>query len=241
MHNNSYKRLRSNSYSVPCELCSIGSLCIPMIQDCTLGNLLNQKKALAKNEIAVKAGDPFNKLYVIHSGCLKSYVITNNGTQQITGFYLPGDILGYEAICENKYHNYIEALTHTLVCEVKYDRLIAFGNESASIREHNIRLMSNEILNQQRLIMIFAQKNAEERLATFVYSMYRRYAQRGHTSLNIKLAMSRADIANHLGLTIETVSRIFTRLQQAEILMVKGKYILIKNLSELIKAAGESE
>jgi len=101
-------------------------------------------------------------------------------------------------------------------------------------------LMSKDILNYQKLILSYSQKNAEEKLASFIYSLYLRYAQRGHTSLNIKLSMSRSDIANYLGLTIETVSRILTRMQETEILSVKGKYISIKNISALTRLAGET-
>ncbi|OTP89622.1 transcriptional regulator FNR, partial [Gilliamella apicola] len=88
--------------------------------------------------------------------------------------------------------------------------------------------------NFQKLVLCYSQKKADERLAYFIYSLYKRYEKRGHTSLNIKLSMSRTDIANYLGLTIETVSRILTKFQELDILSVKGKYIFIKNLNALI-------
>ncbi|WP_392565315.1 cyclic nucleotide-binding domain-containing protein [Utexia brackfieldae] len=229
------------SYSVPCELCSIGSICLSIFKDDYSCAILNRKRLFEKNDIIAQAGEPLNNLLVIHSGCLKSYAVTSSGAEQITGFYLPGDILGFEAISSKKHYNSIQALTKTSVCEVRHEEFMSLMANCGQVRDVMVNLMSQEILNQQKLILMLSQKNAEERLASFIYLLYTRYALRGHVSLNIKLSVCRSDIANYLGLTIETISRIFTRLQQLNILAVKGKHILIKNLPELIKFSGELE
>lgn len=234
-----YKPLRSSCYSVSCELCSIGALCIPLMQDNSLETVLNKKRKVNKDEIIVKSGDLFNNLYVIHSGCIKTYSLSKDGDQQITGFYLPGDILGFDAVHAKKHNNYAQALSNSQICELKYNDLMNLVSRSEKTRNLVIDLMSMNILDQQTHTLMLSQKNAEERLACFVYSLYYRYSQRGHTSLNIKLSMSRTEIANYLGLTIETISRVFTRLQQLDILTVKGKHILIKNLNALIQTSGE--
>ncbi|RKS87516.1 CRP/FNR family transcriptional regulator [Orbus hercynius] len=232
------KPLRSKSYSVPCELCSIGSICIPMALNNTLESVLNRKRSFAKNEILVTEGDEFQRFYIIHSGALKTYVIIN-GTEQINGFYLPGDIIGLDSITTHKYNNTIKALTTTLACELKYDELMALVTKSTQVRDTIFNLMSQNILNYQKMILAYSQKNAEEKLAAFICWLYTQYAKRGHTSLSIKLSMCRADIANYLGLTIETVSRILTRTQELGILSVRGKYICIKDLSALFQLAAE--
>ncbi|WVD68690.1 fumarate/nitrate reduction transcriptional regulator Fnr [Orbus wheelerorum] len=234
-----YKPLRSKSYSVPCELCSIGSMCIPMLLNNTLHTVLNRKHEFTKDQVVIHEGTPFQKLFIIHSGALKTYV-TVNGVEQINGFYLPGDIVGLDSISNNKYNNSIKALTNTLTCELEYDEVKKLISQNAQVRDMILDLMSKDILNYQKLVLSYSQKNAEEKLASFIYSLYSRYAQRGHTSLNIKLSMSRSDIANYLGITIETVSRILTRMQETEILSVKGKYISIKNISALARLAAEN-
>lgn len=232
------KPLRSKSYSVPCELCSVGSICIPMLLNNTLHTVLDRKQSFLKSEIIINEGDPFNKFYIIHSGALKTYV-TVNGVQQINGFYLPGDIVGFDCIATKKHNNSIQALANTLTCELKYNELMDLVATNPHVRETVFKLMSQDVYNYQKLILYYSQKNAEEKLAAFVCNIYTQYSKRGHISLNIKLSMSRADIANYLGLTIETVSRLFSRMQDLNILTVKGKYIAIKNVSALFDLAGE--
>lgn len=232
------KQLRSKSYSVPCELCSVGSICIPMLLKNTLHTVLDRKQSFLKNEVIVKEGDPFEKFYIIHSGAVKTYV-TVNGVEQINGFYLPGDIVGFDCIVTKKHNNSIKALSNTLTCELKYNELMELIVNNPDARETIFNLMSQDILNYQKLVLSYSQKNAEEKLAAFVCGLYTQYAKRGHTSLNIKLSMSRTDIANYLGLTIETVSRIFSRMQDLNILAVKGKYISIKSISALFDLAAE--
>lgn len=234
-----HKALRSESCSVPCELCSVGSLCIPMLIDNTLNTVLERKQSFAKGDLLAKEGSPFQKFYIIHSGALKTF-ITVNGIEQINGFYLPGDIVGLDSVTTKRNNNSIKALSNTLVCELKYNELMELVSINSEIRDMVFRLMSQDILNYQKLILSYSQKKADEKLAAFIYALYSRYFDRGHVSLNIKLAMSRSDIGNYLGLTIETVSRILTQLQVLELISVKGKYLCIKSLSGLCKLATEN-
>ena len=214
-----YKTLRSNSYSVPCQLCSIGGLCIPMLLNNTLGSVLERKRSYPKDEIIIKAKTPFT---------------TPENNEQINGFYLPGDIVGLDAISTKVYNNNIQALSNTLICELYYDELMTLIDTNKDVRDLVFKLLSADIYNYQKLVLCYSQIKSDERLATFIYSLYLRYQQRGHSSLNIKLAMSRAEIANYLGLTIETVSRNLSKLQEQNILVAKGKYIYINNLEALI-------
>ncbi|MWN05287.1 helix-turn-helix domain-containing protein [Gilliamella sp. Pas-s95] len=231
---NIFKTLRSKSYSVPCEFCSIGSLCIPILLNNKLDNILDRKMSYAKDEIIAKANTPFTKFYIIHSGALKTFVTTPDNNQQINGFYLPGDIVGLDSISTKIYNNNIQSLTNTLVCELYYDELMSLVDTQKNVRDMVFNLLSSSINDYQKLVLCYSQKKADERLATFIYSLYRHYEQRGHSSLNIKLMMSRADIANYLGLKIETISRNLSKLQEKNILSVRGKYIFIKNLNALI-------
>ncbi|KFA59104.1 Fumarate and nitrate reduction regulatory protein [Gilliamella apicola] len=205
-----------------------------MLLNNTLETILERKKSYSKNELLVTKNTEFTKLYIIHSGAVKTYVTTPDNKEQINGFYLPGDIVGLDSISTKLYNNNIKALTNTLVCELKYNELMALVESKECVRNMVFRLLSTDIYNYQKLVLFYSQKKAEERLAYFIYSLYKRYQNRGHSSSNIKLSMSRSDIANYLGLTIETVSRIFSKLQEQDILEVKGRYVFIKNLNALI-------
>ncbi|WP_176701739.1 helix-turn-helix domain-containing protein [Gilliamella sp. wkB112] len=205
-----------------------------MLLNNTLGTVLDRKKSYLKDQILVTQNTKFTKFYIIHSGALKTYITTQDDNEQINGFYLPGDIVGLDSISTQIYNNNIKALTDTLVCELKYEELMSLIEINKKVRDTIFSLLSNDIYNYQKLVLCYSQKKADERLAVFIYSLYQRYEKRGHSSLNIKLAMSRSDIANYLGLTIETVSRSLTKFQEKNILSVKGKYIFIKDLNALI-------
>lgn len=234
---NIYKTIRSKSYSVSCELCRIGpSICIPKLLNNALDTVVNCKHAFSKDEIIVNEGTALDRFYIINAGALKTY-ITVEGEEQINGFYLPGDIIGLDSIHSLKYNCSVKALTNSLICELKYEELMTLVSQNTHVRDTLFKLMSEDIHDFKKLILCFSQKNAEERVGMFIYSLYSKYARRGHVSLNIKLSMSRNDIANYLGLTIETISRILTRMQDLNILTARGKYITIKNLPALIKFA----
>ena len=101
-----------------------------------------------------------------------------------------------------------------------------------------MRLMSGEIKGDQDMILLLSKKNAEERLAAFIYNLSRRFAQRGFSPREFRLTMTRGDIGNYLGLTVETISRLLGRFQKSEILSVKGKYITIQDVDALSMLAG---
>ena len=98
--------------------------------------------------------------------------------------------------------------------------------------------MSGEIKGDQDMILLLSKKNAEERLAAFIYNLSRRFAQRGFSPREFRLTMTRGDIGNYLGLTVETISRLLGRFQKSEILSVKGKYITIQDVDALSLLAG---
>jgi len=101
-----------------------------------------------------------------------------------------------------------------------------------------MRLMSNEIMGDQEMILLLSKKNAEERLAAFLFRLSVRYSERGFSPREFRLSMTRGDIGNYLGLTVETISRLLGRFQKLELIRVKGKYITILNHSSLSELAG---
>ncbi|MGL4861271.1 MAG: helix-turn-helix domain-containing protein, partial [Enterobacteriaceae bacterium] len=100
--------------------------------------------------------------------------------------------------------------------------------------------MSGEIKSDQGMILLLSKKNAEERLASFIHSLSFRFAQRGFSPREFRLTMTRGDIGNYLGLTVETISRLLGRFQKKQILHVKGKYITIQDSDALAQLTGNS-
>lgn len=127
-----------------------------------------------------------------------------------------------------------------MVCEIPYEVLDDLSGKMPSLRQQIMRLMSGEIKGDQDMILLLSKKNAEERLAAFIYNLSRRFAQRGFSPREFRLTMTRGDIGNYLGLTVETISRLLGRFQKSEVLSVKGKYITIQDINTLADLAGQN-
>lgn len=237
------RRVQSGGCAIHCQDCSISQLCIPFTLNeqelDQLDSIIERKKPIQKGQELFKAGDSLRALYAIRSGTVKTYTITEQGDEQITAFHLAGDLVGFDAINDNEHPSFAQALETSMICEIPYDTLDDLSGKMPKLRQQIMRLMSNEIKGDQDMILLLSKKTAEERLAAFLYSLSKRFAQRGFSPREFRLTMTRGDIGNYLGLTVETISRLLGRFQKSEILAVKGKYITVLDLEELARLADE--
>ncbi|MBV1911427.1 MAG: fumarate/nitrate reduction transcriptional regulator Fnr [Kangiellaceae bacterium] len=230
------------SSQIKCQTCSIKRLCLPvMLADSEiehLDNIVQRKKVLNKGEYLFKAGDPFEAIHAIRSGSLKSYTISADGIEQLTGFHLPGEMVGLNAVSTEAYPSFAKALETSLVCTIPFDRLEVLSRDLPGLQSQLFRVMSGEIRDEQELIMLLSKKNADERFAAFVMNLSARYRRRGLSEIEFFLSMTRSDIGNYLGLAVETVSRLITRLQKRDLIEIKDRHLLIKDLDSLSQLAG---
>ncbi|MEE3620884.1 FNR family transcription factor [Avibacterium paragallinarum] len=236
------RRVQSGGCAIHCQDCSISQLCIPFTLNehelNQLDNIIERKKLIQKSQLLFKAGDPLESLYAIRSGTIKSYTISETGEEQIISFHLPGDLVGFDAIINMKHPSFSQALETAMVCEIPFDILDDLSGKMPKLRLQIMRLMSNEIKSDQEMILLLSKMNAEERLAAFIHNLSRRYSARGFSAREFRLTMTRSDIGNYLGLTVETISRLLGRFQKSGMLSVQGKYITINNMAELSELAG---
>ena len=236
------KRIQGGSCAIHCQDCSISQLCIPFTLNDSeldqLDNIIERKKPIQKGENLFKAGDELKSLYAIRSGTIKSYTITEQGDEQITGFHLAGDLVGFDAIHRQQHPSFAQALETSMVCEIPFEILDDLSGRMPKLRQQILRLMSNEIMGDQEMILLLSKKNAEERLAAFLYNLSTRFAERGFSAREFRLSMTRGDIGNYLGLTVETISRLLGRFQKSGMIEVKGKYITITDMKQLTDMAG---
>ena len=230
---------------IHCQNCSISQLCIPYsLNDSELDSLdqiIERKKPFQKNDEIFKAGDKVKALYAIRSGSVKSYTITEQGDEQITGFHLAGDLIGFDALNTGVHPSFSQALETSMVCEIPYDTLDELIGKMPMLRRQVMRLMSGEIAADQEMILLLSKKNAEQRLAAFLNNLSVRFSERGFSAKEFRLTMTRGDIGNYLGLTVETISRLLGRFQTSEMIEVKGKYISIIDRKSLALLAGKKE
>jgi CRP/FNR family transcriptional regulator len=203
-----------------------------------LDNIVQRKRVLKKGDFLFKAGDTFEAIHAIRSGSLKSYTISPDGIEQLTGFHLPGEMVGLNAVSTASYPSFAKALETSLVCTIPFDRLEALSRDLPALQSQLFRVMSGEIRDEQELLMLLSKKNADERFAAFVMNLSARYRRRGLSDKEFLLSMTRSDIGNYLGLAVETVSRLITRLQKKDLIEIKDRYIHIRDMQSLSALAG---
>lgn len=230
---------------VACKECSLHQLCLPRSINGSdlekLDSIIERKKPLKRNEHLFQVGSSFHSIYVVRSGSLKTYSPTVDGQEQVTGFHLPGELLGLDAIGKGRHPCAAKALETTSVCEVPFEHLEGLSQELPTLQHQLLRLMSKEIFDDQELMLLLGKKTAEARLSAFLLSISLRFKQRGFSSVEFYLSMSRNDIANYLGLAVETVSRMFTRFQEDGLIEAERKHIIIKNRENMRQIAGMNE
>lgn len=238
------RRSQTGVCSIHCHDCSINQLCIPFSLSETellqLDKIIERKKPIQKSQILFEARQHLTALYAIRSGTIKSYTISKTGEEQITAFHLPGDLVGFDAIATMEHHSFAQALETSMVCEIPFNVLDDLAGKIPKLRQQIIRLMSSEIKSDQSMILLLSKMSAEERLAAFIYNLSSRYAARGFSAREFRLTMTRGDIGNYLGLTVETISRLLGRFQKSKLISVQGKYIIIENMDAIVALAGAS-
>jgi CRP/FNR family transcriptional regulator len=198
-----------------------------------LETIVRNRKIFKRGELLYRIGEPLRAVYAIRCGSVKSYVLTNDGRVQITGFHITGEVLGLGALVANQYISEARALETTMVCEVPVDVLEAYSAEVPSIRQQMLKIMSQEILDNQELMLLLGKKNADERLATFLLSLSRRFQRRSYSPSQFNLSMSRSDIGNYLGMAEETVCRVFTRFQDDGLLATERRQVQLLDQDRL--------
>jgi len=222
---------------VNCSNCRLNTICLPIslhIDDIDrLNGIIQRSKPLQKGEYLYRASDSFDSVFAIRSGAVKAVSISDKGEEQVTGFYLPGEVVGMDGLADDTYTNSVIALETSSICEIPFSRLEELSLQIPSLQRHVFQLMSREITQEQQVITLLSKGSAEARIASLLLSISARNSRRNLSAQEFLLPMSRTDIGNFLGLTIETVSRIFTRLQKSGIIKVDKKEIAITDMDAL--------
>jgi CRP/FNR family transcriptional regulator len=227
----------THDYQVNCGNCRLNSICLPLALESDdikqLDNIIQRSKPLQKSQHLYREGDDFQSVFAVRSGTLKAYKTTDDGREQVTAFYFPGEILGMDGISNNTHASSARALETAAVCEIPFSSLEKLSAMMPTLQRHFFQLMSREITEDQQLITLLSKNSADERVASLMLSISARNARRKLSATQFRLPMSRVDIGNYLGLTVETVSRVFSRMQKMDILSVDNKEIKILEVEGL--------
>jgi CRP/FNR family transcriptional regulator len=220
-----------------CSTCTLHDICIPTGLDPgemrQLDRIIDQHRRVSRDGILYRMNDPFTSLYAIRLGQFKTYQVTADGAEQITGFHMAGEFLGMDAISAERHQCFASALEDSEVCEIPFSRLEHLFIEMPVLLRHFHRMMSQEITRDQSTMLSLGNMNAEQRFALFLLNQSSRHKARGYSATSFQLRMSREDIGNYLGLTIESISRLMTRFSREGRIRVKHREIELLDLDAL--------
>jgi CRP/FNR family transcriptional regulator, nitrogen fixation regulation protein len=190
-------------------------------------DMMGAPMPFARNAEIYAENEQADYLYKVVSGSVRTYKLLADGRRQIGGFYLPGDIFGLEVGDDHTFS--AEAVVDSKVLVVKRTSIMGLAARDAEIASQLWSMTARELQRTRNHIMLLI-KTARERVAGFLLEM----ASRQPASNEIDLPMSRRDIADYLGLTIETVSRTLSQLENLQtIAMPKSRHILLRNRGAL--------
>ena len=203
--------------------------------------LIDHWHPMSKERHIVREGDVFNAVFLVRSGSVKTSQVQANGEEKITGFYLPGEIFGLDGLAGNDYLNAAMAMETTSLCALPMKRLLSRPVGADGLEQRVLFLLS-ELLNRKDKHSVMLSKNkAHERIAAFLLDLSHRFERRQLSAVCFSLPMSRTDVSHYLGLSLESVSRAFAKLEKDRVIKSNGRMIEIVNLYALESLAGFSQ
>jgi CRP/FNR family transcriptional regulator len=225
-----------------CSVCSLKNICLPTgvgkDELELLEELIQTSKVHHAGDVVIRQAEPFQNLCAVKSGMYKSVKLSDNGDESVVAFHLPGEIVGLDAIYPEAYTTSLVSITSSVICYFDYNQLVTLSAKIPSLQHQLMRLSSKEINITQALQ---STQTAEQKLAAFIHNLSARNAARGFSATQLTLAMSRQDIASHLGMAAETISRMLKQLQKNEILLIDKREMKILDPAELLLRTGCSQ
>lgn len=209
----------SQSKSGSCESCSVRliSVCAGLPpSELGLLETMASHISFARRETLFVQGDEASSVYSITAGVARLYKLLSDGRRQIVGFALPGDFLGLAM--RDRYGFSADAVTDVSVCSFSRSAYATFVDQHPSLLRRLHEFATHELTLAQDQMTLLGRRTAEEKVAAFLLGMQARWTKISEPSITVELPMSRQDIADFLGLTIETVSRTFTRLAKQKLI-----------------------
>ena len=228
--------------AVACSSCCLKGVCLP----CNLngselkrfGEIATAKRRVARGAPLYHNGDRFESLYAVRSGSFKTVGVSRDGTEKITGFHLPGELLGLDAINGGRHGFNAVALEDSEVCIIPFAQLEQAALTLPALQHQLLRLVSGDISRDHGLMLLLGSMTAEQRLAAFLLSLARRHQRLGYAGDRFLLRMTREEIGNYLGLTLETVSRLLSRFQREGLVTVHQRDVEILGKERLMEMVG---
>jgi len=218
-----------------CATCLVRATCLPqgLAQSPeALEGLGYGRKRVKRDELLCRMGAPVESLYAVRSGFFESRSVIEDGREQVTGFHMPGDIVGMDAIATGMHGTAVVALEDAEVCVIPLARL-----GQPEVQRHVQKAMTHELSRARGMLLSLGTLSAEERIAAFLVGFSRRMQALGYARDEFHLRMSREDIGSYLGMSLETACRILMRFHREGVIAVKQKRVRILDMAALAARA----
>jgi CRP/FNR family transcriptional regulator len=227
-----------------CSTCSVREQCLSggldPITARRIDELITKRIRLRKGDTLYRAGAGFTALYAIHSGSLKTVLLAEDGRDQVAGYHMPGELVGLDGMGNNVHECQAIALEDSEVCSMPFGRIEQVARESTMFQNNVHRYLAREIRRQAALMLLLGTMRADQRLATFLLDLSQRYEARGYSPSEFVLRMTREEIGSYLGLKLETISRLLSRLQEEGMIQVQGRVVKLLERRALKHLVGQS-
>ncbi len=217
-----------------CSTCAFSSACIdagydkPALRD--LHVMVEHVGPYRAGEHIFRTNDPFRAIYAVRSGAVKTLTVAANGNEQVLGFYLPGELVGLNAIYPERFPCDAVTLESSKFCRFSFSAISALATRMPMLQQQLFRMLSKELGMVSRLA---GDHSADERVAAFLIDLAQRFVTQGFPTQYVHLAMTRNEIAEYLRLASETVSRILGRFRDQGLIRVEGRDVEIINSEQL--------
>jgi len=198
------------------------------------------RRRVKRGERLFNAGEQFTSVYSIRVGFFKTSVIDDDGREQVMGFFMGGELLGLDGVGSGSYNGTAIALEDSEVCVMPFSLIEDVASRVRALQRNLHSVLAREIVRDHGVMMLLGSMCAEERLAAFLLNLSQRFTARGYSPSEFVLRMTREEIGSYLGLKLETVSRVFSKFQDAGLVSVQQKHIRITDTPGLREIIGQA-
>lgn len=232
------------SRAVGCGECRLAGQCLPQSLGAAgremLERLAQATPLLERGATLHHEGRAFDSLYVVQVGALKGVIGDAVGKAVIGRFFLPGEIIGLDAIDRGRFNQHVVALETSALCRIPYNVLLSQTATFPTLMNWLLRRISAEVLSEQESRMAFASGNGAQVLARALLDLGQRFARGGLSATRMRLPMTRYELGSYLGLTPETMSRLFRRFTRQRLIAAARREIELLDVDGLSRLASPS-
>ena len=226
-----------SALKVTCANCNLRELCvpggIPVSKLEQLDSLVAKRRRVKRGDSLFAIGARFSSLYALRTGFFKTCASIGGMRCQITGFQIPGELLGLDGLASESHTVEAVALEDSELCILPFSQLERIARDFQPLQHQLHRVMSREIVREHSVMMLLGSMRSDQRVAAFLLNLSERYKCLGYAADEFVLRMTREEIGSYLGLKLETVSRSLSRFQSLRIIEINGRNVKLVDFPKL--------